>query len=97
MSNRLRNWSPLSALVMGNVGLVLVYLGLVAFSMSYAALEVQSAQSVKGEEAQVATLDTQYLAAIAAVTESDPAALGYAAPVATLFGPGTPATAINLR
>ncbi|HVW82688.1 MAG TPA: hypothetical protein VHC68_01960 [Candidatus Paceibacterota bacterium] len=97
MRKYLRNWSILSALVAGNVALALTYLGLVAFSMSYAALEVEFSQSVKDDQASVATLDARYLAQIARITQSDPTAAGYAAPVAERYVPAAPATALNLR
>ncbi|MGH7174872.1 MAG: hypothetical protein ACREGR_00750 [Minisyncoccia bacterium] len=97
MLKHLRNWSLLSGLVAGNIVLALTYLGLVAFSMSYAALEVEFAQSVKNDEATVALSDVQYLSMLQTVTASDPAASGYVKPIAELFVPAAPATAINLR
>jgi hypothetical protein len=92
-----QHWTLLSALVGANVALALGYLGLIAFSMSYAALEVEFSQSVKDDQARVAALDTRYLAGIAEITASDPYAQGYAAPVAERYVAGAPATALNLR
>jgi hypothetical protein len=97
MRKRLSAWSLLSALAAGNVVLALSYLGLVAFSMSYAALEVEFSQSVKDDQAAVAALDARYLAALRAITASDYSTLGYAPPAAEFYVPAAPATAINLR
>ena len=97
MSNVIARFSPVSALVALNCFLAVCYIGLVASSLSYATLEVQFSQSVKNDEASVATLDTQYLAALEAVTASNYVALGYAKPVAESFVPGAPETAVNFH
>jgi len=60
-------------------------------------LEVQFSQSVKDDEASVATLDTQYLAALQAITSSNYLTLGYAKPVAESFVPSAPVTALNFH
>lgn len=60
--------------------LTMIYIALIAVTVSYAALTVESAQSVRNEEAVVASLESRYLAAIAEVTAADYHALGYVKP-----------------
>lgn len=97
MRNYLSKISPVRALIALNCLLGVSYIALVAFSMSYAALEVEFAQSVKNDEASVATLDTSYLATLKQVTLSNYAAEGYVKPVAEIYVPGAPQTALNFR
>ena len=75
--------------------LAVTYLALIATVMSYAALTIEFSQSVRSDEAQVATLEAQYLGAMATITGSDYASLGYAKPVATAFVPSAPTTALR--
>jgi hypothetical protein len=75
--------------------LAIVYVALIATVMSYAALTIGFAQSVKSDEAQVATLESQYLNTIATITSADYGALGYAKPVAVAFVAGSSATALR--
>lgn len=80
----------------GAVGtLLVVYIGLIAVVMSYAAFTVEFSQSVKDDEAAVALLESQYLASVARVTNTDYTAEGYAAPVAKLFVPTKSGTALR--
>jgi hypothetical protein len=99
MSNTLRigSWSPLSALVALNGAFIVIYLGLIATAMTYAALEVQFTQFTKNDEAAVATLEASYLASTASLTSVNYTALGYANPVAEIVVPGAPQTAINFH
>lgn len=97
MHNRVAElrFSPVS-LALGLVGaLALAYLGLIAVVMSYAATTIAFSQSVRSDESAVATLESQYLDTIAAVTHTDYRALGYAAPVSIAYVPGTSATALR--
>lgn len=80
-----------------NGALVVLYLALIATAMAYAALQVEFSYSIKTDEAQVATLETRYLAAVSSLTTTDVALEGYTAPVATVFVPGAPQTALNTR
>ncbi len=74
------------SLCYGTVGVLLVtYIGLIAVVMSYAALTVEFSQSVRNDEAVVATLEGQYLAEVGRITSTDYTALGYAKPVAKAF------------
>lgn len=88
-------FSPVSfvALVVGV--LAVIYIGLIATVMSYAALTVEFSQSVRNDEAQVATLEAQYLSSVATITSTNYASLGYAKPVAIAFVPSTGATALR--
>jgi hypothetical protein len=67
------------------VVLALSYIGLIAVVMNYAALTVNFSQSVKNDEAAVATLESQYLASAENITNIDYSALGYAPPIAQVF------------
>ncbi len=86
----------LSAVCFGSAAILAVaYVGLIAVVMSYAALTVSFSQSVKNDEAAVATLESQYLAAVASITGIDYIAAGYASPVAEVFVPTEDATALR--
>lgn len=65
--------------------LLVVYIGLIATVMSYAALTIEFSQSVKNDEAMVAFLESQYLANVVRTTTRDFLAEGYALPVAKIF------------
>ncbi len=71
------------------------YVALMAVVMTYAALTVEFSQSVRSSEAQVATLESQYLSAIANVNSTNYAAEGYAKPIAEVYVPGSRATALR--
>ncbi|MDO8593397.1 MAG: hypothetical protein Q7R59_00665 [bacterium] len=89
------SFSPVS-LCAGTVGILLVsYIGLIAVVMSYAALTIEFSQSVKNDEAAVASLEGQYLATVARTTTTDYLALGYAPPIAKIFVPAKSSTALR--
>ncbi|MDB5244496.1 MAG: hypothetical protein JWN18_366 [Parcubacteria group bacterium] len=75
--------------------LAVVYIGLIAVVMSYAAMTVEFSQSVKTDEAAVAVLESQYLASVSEITHTDYRALGYVAPVAKIFVPAKSVTALR--
>jgi len=80
----------------GTVGvLVVVYIGLIAVVMSYAALTVEFSQSVRNVEATVATLESKYLAGVARITSTDYSAIGYAKPTVQAFVRAQSATALR--
>ncbi len=84
------------ALAGGTVGfLAVVYIGLIAAVMSYAALTIEFAQSVKNDEASVASLESQYLAAIASITTTNYVAEGYVVPSVETFVRAKSATALR--
>lgn len=88
-------FSPVS-LAAGLVAVLAVaYIALIATVMSYAALTVEFGQSVKTDEAQVATLESEYLDAVAAVSATDYGALGYQKPAHIAYVPGAAATALR--
>ncbi|MHB8660936.1 MAG: hypothetical protein ACYC75_03330 [Minisyncoccota bacterium] len=89
------SFSPLS-LCYAAVGVLLVtYIGLIAAVMSYAALTVEFSQSVKNDEGTVATLESQYLASVERITNTDYQTEGYTAPIAEIFVPAKSATALR--
>jgi hypothetical protein len=75
--------------------LFVVYIGLIAVIMSYAAFTVEFSQSVKNNEATVALLESKYLALVAGVTNTDYKAEGYAPPTAKIFVPAKSVTALR--
>lgn len=84
------------SLAWGAVGtLFVVYIGLIAVIMSYAAFTVEFSQSVKNSEATVALLESEYLASVSRVTNTDYRAEGYALPIAKIFVPAKSVTALR--
>jgi hypothetical protein len=75
--------------------LALTYIGLIAVVMNYAALTVTFSQSVTNDEATVGTLESQYLASVANITNANYVALGYAPPIAQVFVPTKSVTALR--
>jgi hypothetical protein len=76
----------LVSLVSSAIAVLLVaYIGLIAVVMSYAALTVEFSQSVRNDEAVVATLESSYFSGIAHITSMDYAAAGYAKPLTQVF------------
>lgn len=84
------------SLCTGTVGVLAVgYIGLIAVVMSYAALTVEFAQSLKNDEAVVATLESQYLRKVADIESMDYKSAGYTAPLAKVFVPAASVTALR--
>ena len=84
------------SLCCGIIGVLLIaYIGLIATVMSYAALTVEFSQSVRNDEATVATLESRYLATVAEITTTDFAAAGYALPIAEVFVSAKSVTAVR--
>lgn len=77
------------------MALAVSYIGLIAVAMSYAAYTVEFAQSVRNEESVVASLESEYLSAMARITKIDYAAAGYVAPSAKVFVPAKSVTALR--
>lgn len=75
--------------------LAVVYIGLIAAVMSYAALTIEFSQSVRNDEAAVAVLEGQYLATVAHTADTDYAAEGYVVPTVKLFVKAKSATALR--
>lgn len=85
-----------TSLCAGSVAvLALVYIGLIAVVMTYAALTVEFSQSVRNDETAVAKLEKQYLATMARITKMDYVAAGYEAPGAKIFVPAKSVTALR--
>jgi len=97
MSN-LRFHLPFSVLSLASstaAVLAVAYIGLIAVVMSYAALTVEFSQSVRSDEAAVATLESAYLAGVTRITSTDYTAAGYAKPIAQVFVRAQSATALR--
>lgn len=87
--------SPVSIAIATVVTLGVTYIALMAVVMSYAALTIGFAQSVRNDEATVAVLESRYLATVASITNTDYYAQGYEKPVAEVYVPGAPTTALR--
>jgi 1-aminocyclopropane-1-carboxylate deaminase/D-cysteine desulfhydrase-like pyridoxal-dependent ACC family enzyme len=80
----------------GTVGvLAVMYIGLIAVVMSYAALTVEFSQSVKNDEASVAMLESQYLSNVASIEGLDYRTKGYVVPSTEIFVPASSMTALR--
>lgn len=88
-------FSPVSVCIGLVSSLAVTYIILIAVIMSYAALTVEFSQSVKNDGASVATLESQYLANVVTITNTDYTTEGYAKPVATAFVPTQSVTALR--
>lgn len=79
------SFSPVA--IFGGVTAILfvVYIGLIAVVMSYAALTIEFSQSVKTGESSVAALEKQYLAGVARTTAMDYESAGYVLPSVKTF------------
>ncbi len=75
--------------------LALVYVTLIAIVMSYATLTIEFSQSVRSDEATVASLESAYLARVAEINSTDYVTEGYAKPVAQLYVPAKSVTALR--
>lgn len=65
--------------------LVVAYIGLIAVAMGHATSTVAFSQSVKDGEAEVAELESAYLAEVARIADIDYIAEGYVKPLAKVF------------
>lgn len=92
---RHRSFSPLSICTSVVALLGVAYVALIAVVMSYAALTIEFSQSVRSDQAAVAALESQYLTAVAMVTNTDYGALGYTKPVQRVYVPSARLTALR--
>jgi acyl-coenzyme A synthetase/AMP-(fatty) acid ligase len=84
------------SLCVGAVGfLAVAYIGLIAVVMSYAAMTVEFSQSVRNDEATLATLESNYLDGVTHITNIDVAAAGYEKPTAKVFVKAQSATTLR--
>ena len=98
MSYNLRqhfSFSPVSLASGAVVVLATAYIGLIAVVMTYAALTVEFSQSVRNDEATVGVLESQYLASVASITNTNYVAAGYALPTTKIFVPVKSVTALR--
>jgi hypothetical protein len=75
-------------------GLLVTYVGLMAFTMSYAVVHTQYAQQARDESGRIGNLEANYFTALAKVDSVDPTALGYKKPATRLFATLPSATAV---
>lgn len=75
--------------------LLVVYIGLIATVMSYAALTIEFSQSVRNDESEVAVLESMYLNNVERTTATDYIAEGYIRPSVTTFVPAKSVTALR--
>lgn len=87
--------SPVACALALAVTLGVAYIGLMATVMSYASMTVGFSQSLRDDEASIASLESQYLDQLAAVNSTDYAALGYVKPSEQLFVPQAVQTALR--
>ena len=73
----------------------LVYVALIAVVMSYVALTIEFTQSVRNDEAAVASLEQQYLARVAEISTTDYTAMGYDKPTVQTYVPTESVTALR--
>jgi hypothetical protein len=72
-----------------------VYIGLMATVMTYAALTIEFSQSVKNDEATVATLEGRYLTEVSRIQSLDYRTIGYVVPTEKYFVPAANMTALR--
>ncbi len=89
------SFSPVALALTLVATLGVAYIALIAVVMSYAALTVEFAQSVRSDESAIATLEARYLDTIATVTETDYVAAGYMKPAVFVYVPKAPVTALR--
>lgn len=89
------SWSLLSVCSVSVGVLAVLYIGLIAVVMSYAAVTVEFSQSVKADGAAVAILEAQYLSSVSKINTIDYRSLGYVAPVSQVFVPAKSVTALR--
>jgi hypothetical protein len=95
-NSRLHLPFSLTSLASGTVIVLFVtYIALIAIIMSYAALTIEFSQSVKTDQASVAILEGQYLAALAQITSTNYVAEGYVVPSGELYVKAQSATALR--
>lgn len=84
------------SLVSSATGFLLVlYIGLIAVVMSYAALTVEFSQSIRNEESAVALLESRYLTNVADIATINYNEFGYIKPQTEIFVRAKSATALR--
>jgi len=87
------SYSPVAICASSVAFLIVVYIGMIAIVMSYAASTVEFSQSVRDSEAAVARLESKYLAMVSKITTTDYGLAGYSKPLAKSFVPTQSVTA----
>ncbi len=70
-----------SILLRGTIVMLFVYIGLLAFVMSYGVVSMRSAQIVQDTRARIGTLETSYLNKISYINDMQPKQYGFEKPV----------------
>ncbi len=85
-------------LLRATVVMLLVYIGLLAFVMSYGVVSMRSAQIVQDTRARISTLETSYLSKISEINYMQPQASGFERPIHVGYVVDTlPAVSIRTR
>ncbi len=75
-------WQTLYTILLRTaVVLLFVYIGLLAFVMSYGVISMRSAQIVQDTRARIGTLETSYLNKISEINYMEPKQFGFEKPV----------------
>ncbi|HEC93834.1 MAG TPA: hypothetical protein ENI56_00445 [Candidatus Kaiserbacteria bacterium] len=75
-------WQLLYTVLMrATIVMLFVYIGLLAFVMSYGVVSMRSAQIVQDTRARIGTLETSYLNKISEINDTQPSASGFEKPV----------------
>lgn len=77
--------------------LLVSYLALIAFIMAYGTLQMQFAERVRDTSAQVGTLESQYLALVTQINETNPATLGFTKPTSIAYVTDTTQPMVSMR
>ena len=91
----LPRFSPVALSLALVITLAVAYVALIATVMSYAALTVSFSQSVRSMEGEVATLESEYFAAVSSVADTDYASKGYEKPAGETYVSAARATALR--
>ncbi len=95
MPNLRLPFSPVSIAATTVGVLAVVYIGLIAVVMNYAATTIEFSQSVRTNSSLIAELESKYLATVSDVTNIDYVRAGYVKPVAQMFVPARSTTALR--
>ncbi len=76
--------------------LLVVYIGVLSFVMTYGVIQIQSAEAVRDTSAHVATLDAEYFDTVAKLSDIKPESLGFEKPSSIAYITNTQ-TAVSMR
>ncbi len=70
-----------TVLLRATIVMLFIYIGLLAFVMSYGVVSMRSAQMVQDTRARIGTLETSYLNKISEINDMQPQRFGFEKPV----------------